>query len=88
MCSCKRSRVSRLAEGVLKGWNLEDGDLDRIPGGLSSGQGIDGLDPYELALGAAVEREHTDDPRIAVEISSDHLRENPRYYSILLKIGL
>jgi hypothetical protein len=37
----------------------------------------------ELAKGVKVEMEHTDDPRIALEIAKDHLMELPDYYTRL-----
>lgn len=43
------------------------------------------FDQEELAVGVEVEFEHTQDKNIAKEIASDHLTENPKYYSELLK---
>lgn len=37
----------------------------------------------ELAKGVKMEMEHTDDPRIALEIAKDHLMELPDYYTRL-----
>ena len=42
----------------------------------------------ELALGIQAELEHTDNKHIAMQIAKDHLREDPRYYTKLLKAGL
>ena len=43
------------------------------------------IDPEELRKGIETEFEHTSDPKIAKKIAMDHLKENPRYYSILKK---
>lgn len=45
-------------------------------------------DPKELKRGIKVEKEHTDDPKIAKQIAMDHLNEDPRYYSRLLACGI
>lgn len=41
-----------------------------------------------LELGKLVEMEHTKDPKVAIEIATDHLQQNPRYYCVLYRIGL
>ena len=41
-----------------------------------------------IDLGRMVEMEHTSDPKKAEQIAADHLRENPRYYCVLFRIGL
>lgn len=41
------------------------------------------IDPTELKLGIATEKEHTSDPAIARKIAIDHLEEIPNYYSLL-----
>jgi hypothetical protein len=43
------------------------------------------FDKTELAKGIKVEMEHTKDPKMAEKIAKDHLKENPKYYSILAK---
>ena len=50
-----------------------------IPGGLASKTNRK-FDPEQLQKGIKVEMEHTTDPRIAREIATDHLTENPQYY--------
>jgi hypothetical protein len=40
----------------------------------------------ELELGIKVEMEHTDDPKVAIEIAKDHLCEFPTYYTELNKM--
>lgn len=42
----------------------------------------------ELAKGIEVESEHTSDKKLAEKIAKDHLAENPKYYTILDKVGL
>ncbi len=42
----------------------------------------------ELAVGTAVEKEHTSDPEEAKQIALDHIKEDPQYYSKLAKTGL
>ena len=46
----------------------------------------DQFDSNELAMGIDVEKEHTDSPEIAKEISKDHLAEIPDYYTRLKKM--
>lgn len=43
------------------------------------------IDPEELKKGIETEFEHTSDPKMAKKIAMDHLKENPKYYSILGK---
>ena len=40
----------------------------------------------QLELGIKVEMEHTDDPKVAIEIAKDHLCEFPNYYTELNKM--
>lgn len=63
---------------------------DDLPGGSRQGDEHDAsnVDPDELRKGIEVELEHTRDRKIAQEIALDHLAEDPRYYTKLLKIGL
>jgi 8-oxo-dGTP pyrophosphatase MutT (NUDIX family)/cell division septation protein DedD len=42
----------------------------------------------ELSRGIEVEREHTDDPKVARKIALDHLREDPEYYTKLKAAGI
>lgn len=39
----------------------------------------------ELEMGEKEELEHTDDPKVAHKIATDHLKEDPKYYSKLKK---
>jgi hypothetical protein len=59
---------------------------DQIPGGLADKSDPSEFDSNQLAMGKKVEREHTNSDERATEIAMDHLKENPRYYSLLKKI--
>jgi hypothetical protein len=60
--------------------------IDYLPGGLASGRPDSDFDSDDLAQGAKVEAEHTDDPRVAREIAKDHLAEDKDYYRKLAKM--
>lgn len=59
------------------------GVSDQLPGGLADGKPDDLFDSEQIQEGIQVEREHTDDPALAKEISKDHLVEVPDYYNLL-----
>jgi len=59
---------------------------DLIPGGKSDEADVQDFDPAQMAMGQAVEMEHTDDPQLAREIAMDHLKEFPDYYTRLKKM--
>ena len=42
----------------------------------------------QIKKGIEVEMEHTDDPKIALKIAIDHIKEDPKYYDKLVKAGL
>ena len=42
----------------------------------------------QIKKGIEVEMEHTDDPKVALKIALDHLKEDPKYYDKLIKAGL
>lgn len=56
---------------------------EEIPGGLADGKDPKEFDSEQLAIGTGVETEHTDDPKVAMEIAMDHLVEDPNYYKKL-----
>lgn len=56
---------------------------DQLPGGLGDEKAPSDFDQDQLKKGVKVELEHTDDPLTALEISVDHLTENPQYYDLL-----
>ena len=39
-------------------------------------------------MGIKIEMEHTNDKKLATEIATDHLKENPKYYTKLKKAKL
>jgi len=53
-----------------------------------TGVKLSDFDPKEVEMGLKVEREHTQDIEIIKQILSDHLAEDPHYYSKLKKAGL
>lgn len=44
------------------------------------------FDPEQVKMGLEVEKEHTDSPAIAQQITKDHLAEIPDYYTRLKKM--
>jgi len=46
------------------------------------------VDKHELIVGLYVEREHTNNPFLALKISIDHLCENEKYYTYLVQSGV
>lgn len=66
---------------------LEDEKVqDKIPGGLADDKQPTEFDSEQLAMGLMVEMEHTDDPKIALEIAMDHLAESDDYYTRLAEM--
>lgn len=55
---------------------------DKVQGGLADEKSPTEFDPEQLLKGIEVEKEHTDDPMVAIEIAMDHLVEDPEYYTI------
>lgn len=74
-------------EFVLLGalWDPQDMQqwIDRLPGGYADRGPPPGLSLDQVRKGIRVEMEHTNDPRIALEIAMDHLWEDRRYYDKL-----
>lgn len=70
--------------------NLTEQRVDMIPGGKGDKTKISDVDKKQLLIGIAVEMEHTDDKKKALEISLDHLSEkgNENYYSKLIQSGI
>jgi len=75
----KEDKVTKLAKD-----KEEVGDL--ISGGLADNKSPLKYDPDQVLMGMEIEMEHTDNPMIALEISIDHLQENPKYYDYLDKM--
>lgn len=44
------------------------------------------FDPKQLKMGMEVEKEHTDNPALTIQIAKDHLIEIPDYYTRLKKM--
>jgi ribosomal protein S6--L-glutamate ligase len=61
---------------------------DQVLGGKGDEKSDSDFDKNELEIGSMVEFEHTKDPKIAKEIARDHLTEDPKYYSKLIKSGI
>lgn len=59
---------------------------DLVPGGRADNMSPRDFDPDQLRKGVKVEMEHTNNPRMALEIAMDHLTEHPRYYDLLEKM--
>ena len=62
----------------------EDGDF--IEGGIADDSDVSEFTPQQIMIGMGVEMEHTDDPKVALEIAMDHLKELPDYYTRLDKM--
>lgn len=75
---------------------VQESFKERIPGGLASGKSLQdiadhhGVSIYlikrQLRKGIDVEMEHTNDEKMAREIATDHLWEDPEYYDKLEKV--
>lgn len=64
--------------------DLPSGDhKDQIKGGLADKKKPSDFPADKLKAGIKVELEHTDDPKIAIEIAMDHLSEDLEYYNKL-----
>lgn len=66
---------------------MPDGeDTNQVPGGLADDKDPVDFDSQQVMIGMGIEMEHTDDPKIALEIAMDHLMEIPDYYTRLDKM--
>lgn len=54
---------------------------DKIPGGRADEKKPSDYEKSQVEKGKKIEYEHTNDPAKAKEISMDHLKEHPEYYS-------
>lgn len=59
---------------------------DELPGGLGDNAQVADFSPEQVSAGLKVEMEHTNDPKIALEIVLDHLTEDSEYYTKLATI--
>lgn len=63
-----------------------DAGEEELEGGLADGEEPTKYEPQQILRGMEVEMEHTDDPKVALEIAMDHLEEIPDYYDHLDKM--
>lgn len=88
------SAVADRSTGVSYGTASLIGRMDaalkenRLVGGKGDKRTIKDFDPEQVKMGLRVEREHTSTKAEAEEIVCDHLSEDPRYYTKLLRAGL
>ncbi len=59
---------------------------DLLQGGKAENKSPLEYDPEQVKMGLNVEKEHTNNPLVAVEIATDHLEELPDYYTRLKKM--
>ena len=57
-----------------------------IKGGKADNKGDNQFNKNSIKQGMKIEKEHTNNPKIAKEISKDHLEEHPGYYPALKKM--
>lgn len=78
----------RLKEAALREYDesLSYAKEQQLPGGLGDGINSSDVDQSQLDKGRDVEMEHTNDPRVATEIATDHLAELPDYYDRLQQV--
>lgn len=84
----RRKRYSKktFSEQLVNHQTLKSNN--KISGGVSDSTSPHHINPVELAMGVAVEMEHTTDEKVAAEIALDHLSKEPNYYSKLKNAGL
>lgn len=66
---------------------LKDKYEGRTIYGIKEGK-VDKEKLKQIKKGIEVEMEHTDDPKLALKIAMDHIKEDPQYYDKLAKAGL
>jgi len=57
----------------------ENGEI--LQGGRGDGRSPLEFKPEQILAGMDIEREHSNDPMVAIEIVLDHLSEDPEYYT-------
>lgn len=87
----KLSRYLRASEDdydlMLRDHGIDPSKVkDKLKGGLADKKNPTDFPLDQLEKGLKVEKEHTDDPYTALEISMDHLEEDPKYYTKLNKM--
>ena len=76
----ERARRSGAVAVSTKGYK------DKVPGGKADKSKPSDFDPEQLRMGIEIEKEHTGSEDLAREIAMDHLKEHPRYYTLLKKM--
>jgi len=79
----KKSLINKYLNELNEYDNL---DIDSILGPGKSSTFTGEYDPEELKIGIEIEKEHTNNPKIAERIAKDHLSEIPDYYTRLIKM--
>lgn len=84
---CK-NEIDSLISGVSENENSLSDIMDtiapeKLEGGLGDDANILDFDPVQISKGIKIEMEHTNDPKVALEITMDHLTEMPDYYDHL-----
>lgn len=80
-----KSDINNIYNKLLSVSNVKE---DLISGGKGDNTSSNKLSEKELEVGIMIEREHTKSDEKAKEIATDHLTEDPQYYSKLIKSGL
>jgi len=65
---------------------LSEDNGNQVQGGKADEKDPIDFNPQQIMIGMGIEMEHTDDPKIALEIAMDHLMEIPDYYTRLNKM--
>ena|SRR3990167_5266349 len=76
--SAAKKRLAQVE--MFKAMKENDSCKDRLSGGRADKKDPEDFDSDQLARGTVHEMEHTDDPRLAKEIATDHLAEITDYY--------
>ena len=85
----KKNRINKTAIGESDENNLDNLEQEKnkrgeiLIGGKGDGKSIHDFDSKQILLGLNVESEHTNDILTALEVTIDHLSENPVYYTVM-----
>lgn len=80
----KKVTTKKLVQNYLS--KISESVEQKYPVGKHVEVSKDQFDSEQLKMGIEVEKEHTDDENIALEIAKDHLAEIPIYYTLLLQM--
>ena len=79
--------MKKLVAESLNEYHLNE--IELIKGEKETGITVDDVDPEEFLVGMEVEKiEHSSDIGVQKVITLQHLAENPKYYSELVKSGM